>query len=115
MAKKVSITRELMSATNPNISRQRKSEPEQAYFNRIVLGVDGLSDDVCANLFPDAQAWYASAAEAINKGEMIPSPIVAHHQIAEDDRDDNDEDSAANCDRRETPTDRREEKEDTLA
>jgi hypothetical protein len=39
MAKTVSITRELIRATN--ISRRRKGESEQAYFNRIVLEVGG--------------------------------------------------------------------------
>jgi hypothetical protein len=110
MAKKVSITRELIRASN--ISRQRKSESEQAYFNRIVLEVGGLSDDARANLTSEAQAWYARAVEAINQGEMIPSPVVAHHQIAEDEPEDIDEDGADNRDRSETPIRRREEKED---
>ena len=54
MAKKVSVTRELIRATN--ISRRRKTESEQAYFNRIVLEVGGLSDDARASLSPEAQA-----------------------------------------------------------
>jgi hypothetical protein len=59
MAKKVSITRELIRATN--ISRRRKSESEQAYFNRIVLEMGGLSNDARASLSPEAQTWYARA------------------------------------------------------
>jgi hypothetical protein len=72
MAKKISITRELIQATN--ISRRRRSESEQTYLNRIVLEVGGLSDDIRVNPSPEAQAWYAAAVEAINPGEMIPSP-----------------------------------------
>ena len=110
MAKKVSITRELIRATN--ISRRRKSESEQAYFNRIVLKVGGLSDNARATLSPEAQAWYYGAVEAINQGEMIPSPLVAHHQIAEDDPGDVDEDRADNNERREPLNDRRKEEDD---
>jgi len=110
MAKKVSITRELIRAAN--ISRRRKSESEQAYLNRIVLEVGGLSDDARASLTPEAQAWYAAAVEAINQGAMIPSPLVAHHRIAEDDPDDGDEDGADTKDRGAFPTDRHEEKDD---
>jgi hypothetical protein len=53
MAKKVSTKRELIRATN--ISRRRKSESEQAYFNRIVLEVGGLSNDARASLSPEAK------------------------------------------------------------
>jgi hypothetical protein len=53
MAKKVSITRELIRAAN--ISRRRRSESEQAYLNRIVLEVGGLSDDARASLSPEAR------------------------------------------------------------
>jgi hypothetical protein len=110
MAKKFSITRELIRATN--ISRRRKSESEQAYLNRIVLEVGGLSDDARASLSPEAQAWYHAAVEAINQGEMILSPIAAHHRIVEDDPDDIDEDASDNNDRSEPATGRREEKDD---
>jgi hypothetical protein len=110
MAKKVSITRELIRATN--ISRRRRSESEQAYFNRIVLEVGGLSANARASLSPEAQTWYAGAVEAINQGEMIPSPMVAHHHIAKDGLDDIDEDGADNNNRSEPPTDRRDERED---
>jgi hypothetical protein len=44
MAKRGSLTRELTLAAK--VSRRRKSESEQAYFNRIMLEVGGLSDDV---------------------------------------------------------------------
>jgi len=77
-----------------------------------VLEVGGLPDDARASLTPEAQAWYRAAVEAINQGEMIPSPMVAHHQIAEDGVDDIDEDGADNKDRSGLPTDRREEKDD---
>jgi hypothetical protein len=110
MAKKASLIRELIRATK--VSRRRKTESEQAYLNRIVIEVGGLSEKARANLSPEAQAWYARAVEAINQGEMIPSPMVAHHQIAEDGPDDVDEDVADNKDRGEPPTDRREEKDD---
>jgi hypothetical protein len=43
---------------------------------------------------------------------MIPSPLVAHHRIAEDGLDDIDEDGADNNDRSEPSTDGREEKDD---
>jgi len=108
MAKKVSITDELFRASS--ISRRRKSESEQAYFNRIVLEVGGLSDDARASLSPEAQAWYRTAVEAINQGEIIPSPLVAHHQTAEDDPDDIN--GADNSNRSEPLTDRRKEKDD---
>jgi len=57
MAKKVSITGELIGATD--ISRRRKSESEQAYLNRIMLEVGGLSDDARVSLSPEAQACIA--------------------------------------------------------
>jgi hypothetical protein len=58
MAKRGSLTRELTLAAK--VSRRRKSESEQAYFNRIMLEVGGLSDDVRENLSHEAQAWYGS-------------------------------------------------------
>jgi hypothetical protein len=41
MANQRSVIRELIRATK--VSRRRKSESEQAYLNRIVLEVSGLS------------------------------------------------------------------------
>jgi hypothetical protein len=108
MAKRTAVIRELIRATN--ISRRRKSESEQAYLNRIVLEVGGRSDDARASLSPEAKAWYTRAVEAINRGETIRSPVVAHHQIPEDGLDE--KNGADNKDRSEPSTDRREEKDD---
>jgi hypothetical protein len=80
MAKKTSLIREFMRATK--ISRRRKSESEQAYLNRIVLEVGGLSEKVRANLSPEGQAWYRAAVEAINQGEMIPS-LAARDDVSD--------------------------------
>jgi len=71
-----------------------------------VLEVGGLSDDARASLSAEAQASYAHAVEAINKGDVIPSPMVPHHHNAEDDLDGIAEDGADNNDRSEPPTDR---------
>ena len=43
------------------------------------------------SLSPEAQIWYRTAVDAVNQGEMIPSPMVAHHRVAEDGPDDIDE------------------------
>jgi hypothetical protein len=110
MAKKPFLSRELIRITKT--SRRRKSESEQAYLNRIVLEVSGLSAEARANLSPEAQAWYRAAVESINHGNIIPSPMVAHHQIAEDSLDDVVENGPDNKKRSEPPTDRREEKDD---
>ena len=77
-----------------------------------MLEVGGLSDDGRTSLSPEAQAWYAGAVEAINQGEMIPSPMVAHHQTAEDGLDNIDDDGAYTKERGEPSTDQREEKDD---
>ena len=77
-----------------------------------MLEVSGLSDDARAALSSEAQAWYRTAVEAINQGEMIPSPMVAHHQIAEDDPDEVDEDGADKKEKNEFPDHRRKEKND---
>jgi hypothetical protein len=55
MAKKVSVTRELIRAID--ISRRRKSESKQSYFNRIVLESERTSDDTRASLSSGAQVW----------------------------------------------------------
>jgi hypothetical protein len=80
VAKKASLTREFMRATM--VSRRRKTESEQDYLNRIVLEVSGLSDDVRANLSPEAKARYRAAVEAISQGAMIPS-LTAHLDTSE--------------------------------
>jgi len=110
MAKQGSVIREMVRATK--VSRRRKNESEQAYLNRIVLEVGGLSDDARANLSPEAQAWYRVAVESINQGDIIPNPMVAHHRIAQDGLDDVVEDGANNNGRSEPATDRCEEKDD---
>ena len=91
MATKASLLRELVHITN--ISRRRKSESEQAYFNRIVLEVGGLSDDIRVNLSPEAQAWYAGAVEAINQGEMIPTPAPRGAINEADERSENNQEA----------------------
>jgi hypothetical protein len=72
--------------------KRKKSEKDQAWFKRLVMGAEEVDEDEWMALPEETQEWRNAGAEALEKGDEIPAPEDSPNE-SENDTESEDEDA----------------------